>query len=126
MATRRDLLRWMALGGAGLGLLGGAGAGGGCGDDGGGGGGGGGGDGGGGSCRPSASIGSNHGHTMVVSRADVEAGEGKSYDITGSSSHAHGVMLSASHFATLAGGGTVMVTSTSGGGHTHAVTVTCA
>lgn len=125
MATRRDLLKWMALGGAGLGLLSGAGTGAGCGDDGGGGGGGGGGDGG-ATCTPSANIGANHGHTMVVPRADVEAGVGKSYDITGSSTHAHSVMLTASHFATLAGGETVMVDSTSGGGHTHSVTVTCA
>jgi hypothetical protein len=71
-------------------------------------------------------IGANHGHELVVSAADVEAGADKTYDITGTSLHAHMVTLTAAHFATLASSGQVMVTSTTGSAHTHSVTVVCA
>ncbi|HWB81366.1 MAG TPA: hypothetical protein VG755_40665 [Nannocystaceae bacterium] len=84
---------------------------------------------GGGDCSggATANIGTNHGHSASVSGADVAAGAAKSYDITGSSPHSHMISLSAGDMATLAGGASVMVTSTSGGadGHTHAVTLLC-
>lgn len=74
---------------------------------------------------PTNSIAGNHGHTLVVSLADVTAAASKTYDIMGSSAHTHSVILTPAHFATLAGGGTVTVTASSGGGHTHEVTVQC-
>jgi hypothetical protein len=76
----------------------------------------------------SVTIGNNHGHVLVVSASDVSTGAAKTYDITGTSDHAHMVTVSAANFATLQSNanGSVMVTSTSGGGHTHAVTVICA
>jgi hypothetical protein len=76
-------------------------------------------------CEP-ATIGSNHGHSLVVPPADVAAAVGKTYSIKGGSGHDHLVTLSASHFATLAAGRSVTVGSSNVGGHTHSVTVTCA
>ncbi len=70
-------------------------------------------------------IGTNHGHTLEVTQDDVTAGVDKTYDIQGSSMHAHMVTITAADFANLAGGGTVMVTSTTGAAHTHQITVTC-
>lgn len=84
---------------------------------------------GGGDCSggATANIATNHGHSASVSGADITAGAAKSYDIMGSSSHTHSISLSAADMTTLAGGASVMVTSTSGGadGHTHAVTLLC-
>jgi len=73
----------------------------------------------------SAAIEGNHGHTLSVSEEDVAAGVEKIYDIRGSSAHAHSVTVTAANFATLAGNNPVTVSSTSGAGHTHSVTVTC-
>ena len=74
---------------------------------------------------PTSAIGTNHGHTITVSLADVNAGVDKTYDITGTSPHAHMVTVTAADFTAIKAGTTRMVTSTSGGGHTHAVTVMC-
>ncbi len=71
-------------------------------------------------------IGTNHGHVLVVSKADITAGTEKTYDITGTSAHAHSVTITAANFASLAANTSIMVTSTTGGGHTHVVTVMCA
>lgn len=79
-----------------------------------------------GACSPTATIGTNHGHSLIVSPADIAAAAEKTYDIMGSSAHTHSVTLTAAHFATLAGGTMVMVVSTSGSSHTHSVTVRCA
>ncbi|MEO7097325.1 MAG: hypothetical protein ABI175_28950, partial [Polyangiales bacterium] len=80
----------------------------------------------GGSCTtPTATIGSNHGHTLVVTKAEVTAAVAKSYDIMGTATHTHTVMVSAANFVTLAAGGTVTITS-SNAGHTHDVVVMCA
>lgn len=70
-------------------------------------------------------IGTNHGHTLEVTQDDVTAGVDKTYDIQGSSMHSHMVTITAADFANLAGGGTLMVTSTTGAAHTHQITVTC-
>jgi hypothetical protein len=84
-------------------------------------------DGGGSACtRVSPTIADNHGHTLTVPLADVTAGTERTYDIRGSSGHAHAVTLTAGNFATLRSGGVVNVRSTSGGGHIHDVTVRCA
>ncbi len=118
--TRKDFLR--SIVGAGVGAIGVA-AIAGCGGD----------DGGGGSVdapavactTPTSAIGTNHGHTITVSLADVNAAADKTYDITGTSPHAHSVTVTAAQFAQIKGGTTLMITSTSGMAHTHAVTVMC-
>jgi hypothetical protein len=71
-------------------------------------------------------IGSNHGHTIVVAKADITAGAQKSYDIRGSASHPHTVTVTAALFAMLASNTAITVTSSSDDGHSHGVTVTCA
>ncbi|MBE7453039.1 MAG: hypothetical protein HS111_30440 [Kofleriaceae bacterium] len=76
-------------------------------------------------CALNENIGSNHGHVLTVSAADVQAGTERTYDIQGSSIHGHSVTLTATHFAMLAQNQTVSVTSTSSGGHSHTVTITC-
>lgn len=71
-------------------------------------------------------IAGNHGHVLEVTAADVTAAVEKTYDITGSAGHAHSVTVTAADFATIAGGTSVQLVSTSGDGHTHTVTVSCA
>ena len=71
-------------------------------------------------------IGTNHGHTLTVDKADVVAGVDKTYDITGGSMHSHNVTLKAADFMMLSQNQQVTVTSSMGGAHTHTVTVTCA
>ena len=75
-------------------------------------------------CKPPV-ISANHGHTLVVSAADVAAGRPKTYSIAGAARHDHTVTLTAADFASLAAGRVVAVTSSDGAGHTHTVTVTC-
>jgi len=118
--TRKDFLR--SIVGAGVGAIGVA-ALAGCGGD----------DGGGGTVdapaavctTPAAAIGTNHGHTITVSLADVNASADKTYDITGSGGHAHSLTVTAAQFLQIKGGTTLMITSTSGASHTHSVTVMC-
>jgi hypothetical protein len=76
----------------------------------------------------SVTIGTNHGHALTVAMADVSAGAEKTYDITGTSLHAHSVTVTAAQFAMLAAGGSASITvvSTTGANHTHSVMVTCA
>lgn len=73
-----------------------------------------------------SSIGSNHGHSLTVSKADVTAGTEKTYNIQGSSGHPHTVTITAANFTTLKGNNSISVTSSADAGHTHSVTVTCA
>jgi len=74
-------------------------------------------------------IGANHpsgqNHTFIVTTAEIQAGADKTYDITGYADHAHDVSLSAADFATLAGNGSVMTTSSVAEGHSHSITVRC-
>jgi hypothetical protein len=74
---------------------------------------------------PDVIIGSNHGHELVVSLADVMAGVEETYGIQGTSMHPHTVTLTAEHFMMLQQGMEVVVDSSMDAGHTHAVTVTC-
>lgn len=78
-----------------------------------------------GACTPRNVIAGNHGHGFTVTRAEVDAGVEVTYQIEGTAGHDHMVTLLASHMATLATGGTVMVVSTSGAAHTHNITVNC-
>ena len=87
------------------------------------------GGGGGGDCAANGTqvtIGTNHGHTLEVSAADVSAGAEQTYQIMGSSAHPHTVVVTAAHFAMLQAGESVTVVSSSDAGHTHSVTISCA
>ena len=57
----------------------------------------------------------NHGHSLTVPAADIEAGAEKTYDITGTASHSHEVTLTADHFTSLKAGSSIQATSTSSG-----------
>ncbi len=72
------------------------------------------------------SISSNHGHSLVVSKADVEAGTEKSYSIQGSSGHNHSITISADNFAVLKDTKSIQVESSRDSSHRHDVTVSCA
>jgi hypothetical protein len=71
-------------------------------------------------------ISANHGHELRVLAADFTAGAQKTYDLQGSASHNHQVMLEPAHFTSLSEGNSVTVTSTNVAGHAHEVPVTCA
>ena len=68
----------------------------------------------------------NHGHVLNVSKTDVQNGAEKSYSIDGSASHDHTVVITASNFDLLKTNQSIQVDSSMGGGHSHAVTVSCA
>jgi hypothetical protein len=70
-------------------------------------------------------IGSNHGHQLTVSAADVQAAVERTYDITGTSSHSHSVTVTAAMFEMLARNMTVTVESTTDDSHSHTVLITC-
>ena len=61
----------------------------------------------------------------MLPAADIAAGANKTYSIKGNSAHDHMVTITAAQFTMLKGGMKYMMTSTSGGSHTHAVTVMC-
>ena len=73
-----------------------------------------------------SSISANHGHVLNVSKTDVQNGAEKSYSIDGSASHDHTVVITASNFDLLKTNQSIQVDSSMGGGHSHAVTVSCA
>lgn len=73
-----------------------------------------------------ASIGSNHGHTVVVSKADLTAGAEKTYSIQGTSGHNHTITITAENFTTLKDNTAITVVSTNDDDHTHSVSVSCA
>lgn len=117
--TRMEFLRSMV--GAGVGAVGVA-ALAGCGGD----------DGGGGTpdapnaavcTTPAVTIGTNHGHTLAVTLADVTAGADKTYTVTGGG-HAHTFTVTAAQFLEIKNGQTRMFTAT-GSGHDHSITVMC-
>lgn len=73
-------------------------------------------------------IDSNHGHVLMVTKADVTAGVDKTYDIAGSAIHTHMVTVTAANFASLMSNpnGSVQVTSTVDSAHSHTITILCA
>lgn len=77
-------------------------------------------------CSGKTTIGTNHGHQLAIPQADIVAGKAKKYSIKGTSSHDHTVSLTAADFASLKAKGTLTLTSQTGSGHTHSVTVSCA
>ena len=71
-----------------------------------------------------SAIASNHGHELIVTAEDVNAGVDKTYDIQGTSAHSHSVTVTSADFAVLSTGGSVTILS-SKDGHSHSVDVTC-
>lgn len=66
-----------------------------------------------------AAISNNHGHTLEIPLADIEAGIEVTYDASGDSGHCHEVILTAEDFATLRDGGVVTKYSCNGGDHQY-------
>ncbi len=71
-------------------------------------------------------ISANHGHSLNVSQADVQAGVEKVYSIQGSSGHNHEVTLTVANFDALKSNNAITVGSSTEDGHTHSVRVSCA
>lgn len=70
----------------------------------------------------SGSISANHGHTAVLTAAQLQAAGAVALNIRGTSAHPHTVNLTAAQVASIAGGTRVTQTSSSDDGHTHDVT----
>jgi hypothetical protein len=68
------------------------------------------------------SISDNHGHTAVVTRAQLTGGTNVNVDIRGSASHTHTVTLSQPDLTAIAAGTRVARESSNGDSHTHTVT----
>jgi len=72
------------------------------------------------------SIGNNHGHTLTVSKADVELAAQRTYNIQGTGTHDHRLTITADNFTQLKNNNaTIQVVSSSDSGHTHSVSVSC-
>jgi hypothetical protein len=67
-------------------------------------------------------ISANHGHSAVITGAELAAGSGIALDIRGSANHTHSVTLSDADIRAIAGGQQVARVSSSSGGHDHTVT----
>jgi hypothetical protein len=76
--------------------------------------------------RVVARVGKNHGHVFTVAMADVVAGTGKTYDLTGTSPHPHAMTLTAEHMKLLQTGEILRVRSTEENAHSHRLWVRCA
>lgn len=67
-------------------------------------------------------ISANHGHSAVITAAQLTAGGALMLNIQGTSSHNHVVELSATEIVTIRDGRQVAKESSTAGGHTHTVT----
>ena len=70
-------------------------------------------------------IGQNHGHAFEVSVADVERGQPKTYDLTGTANHPHSLSLDEADFRRLGKGEILRKRCSREGGHAHATLVRC-
>jgi hypothetical protein len=68
------------------------------------------------------SISANHGHTAVITGAQLAAGGAINLDISGTAGHMHTVQLSAAEVGQIAAQARVTKTSSTDGGHNHDVT----
>ena len=69
-------------------------------------------------------IAANHGHSGVVTGAQITAGLAVSLDIRGTATHTHTVTISQADLTTLKNKQAVSTTSTTDSSHSHAVTFT--
>ena len=78
-------------------------------------------------CNSDVALVNMHTHAVTVPPADVEAGAAMTYTLSDVGGHTHTIMVSAADMATLAGGGSVTITSSADGlpSHSHGVTVMC-
>lgn len=67
-------------------------------------------------------ISGNHGHTAVVTAAQITAANSVSLDIRGTADHPHTVALSAAEVGMIGNGQSVSKPSSNDDGHTHTVT----
>lgn len=74
------------------------------------------------SADKAGTVSSNHGHTAVITAAQLTAGATVKLDITGSSSHPHSVELTAAEVTAIAGGARTSKDSSRDDGHSHTVT----
>jgi hypothetical protein len=70
----------------------------------------------------SGSISGNHGHTAVITAAQLTAAGAVSLDIQGQATHPHSVSLSAAEVTQIPQGARVAKASTTNDGHSHTVT----
>lgn len=75
-------------------------------------------------CIIATEISNNHRHEAIIPLEDVLAGEEKSYNIKGASSHPHTLTVTAEHFAALKTEKSIDITSSNDAGHTHIVRLT--
>jgi hypothetical protein len=68
------------------------------------------------------SISGNHGHTVVLTVSQLEAGAAVTLNLTIGDGHTHTVRLSADEVQNIASGGSVTNTSSTDSGHSHGVT----
>jgi hypothetical protein len=77
---------------------------------------------GGGSGDKNGAISANHGHTAVVTAAQLTAGNALNVELTVGNGHTHVLALSAAEVVSIAGNQRVSKQSSQGGGHDHTVT----
>ncbi|MCB1184363.1 hypothetical protein KDM41_13090 [bacterium] len=70
----------------------------------------------------SGAIGTNHGHTVTITGAQLDAGAAVTLTLTTGNGHTHTVALDAAQVGDVAGGTTVATVSATSAGHTHTVT----
>lgn len=73
-----------------------------------------------------SNINGNHGHSLTVSKADIDAGVEKTYSIQGSANHPHQITVTEAEFNALKSNNQIFVNSTVNSDHTHTVTISCA
>ncbi len=69
--------------------------------------------------------GDNHTHTVSVPASALDSASGQTFTTSSANSHTHMITLSANSLATIKGGGSVTITSTTNSGHAHDYTVRC-
>ncbi len=67
-------------------------------------------------------ISNNHGHSAIITGAQLTAGNAVDLDITGTATHTHHLQLSGGEVVSIAGGAKVSKDSTTDAGHSHTVT----
>jgi hypothetical protein len=71
-------------------------------------------------------ISQNHGHVLLVTIEDINAGVDKTYDIMGTAIHTHQVTITAAQFAMLQTDTSITAHSTVESSHSHGIVVMCA
>ena len=72
-----------------------------------------------------AAIAGNHGHVLVIPRADLDSAVAVTYGMPGTAGHDHNVTFTPAQLQMLKSGAAVTVSSTVTFGHNHDVTATC-